>query len=295
MVERRLGRGLDFLISGDLGGFREDEIVHVPLQEIRPNPFQPRDDFKEDELRELAASIQEHGVLQPVLVRRVDGGYQLVAGERRFRASQLLERPSIPAVVREADDTQMLEIALIENVQRENLNAIEIARGYAALIERLGLTQQEAAERLGKSRSAVANTLRLLELPRDLQDMVSRGTLSAGHARALLALSDVEARRELARRVQDEGLSVRDVESAAREPDPTPATAHGGVKPKAPPPARFEAVADDLKRRLGTRVSVRAGRGQKGKIVIDFFSAPDLDRIYGLLIGEREAGSAFVD
>jgi len=293
MVERKLGRGLDFLISGDIGGYREDEIVHVPLGELRANPFQPRHEFKEEELQELAASIREHGILQPILVRRVEGGYELVAGERRWRASQMCQRPSIPAVVREADDTQMLEMALVENVQRENLNAIEVARGYAALIERLGLTQQEAASRLGKSRSGLANTLRLLELPRDLQDLVSRGTLSAGHARALLALSDVEARRDLARRAVEESLSVRDVEAATRavlEP----------VEPGRPvhrpdPPARFEVVAEELKRHLGTRVAIKAGRGQKGKVVIDFFSTMDLERLMGLIVGQQAEGAAFKD
>jgi ParB family transcriptional regulator, chromosome partitioning protein len=281
MVERRLGRGLDFLISGELNGaYGEDEIVNVPVHDIQPNPFQPRHEFRPEELQELAASIREHGVLQPILVRRVgEGAFELVAGERRWRACQSIERKTIPAVVREADDTQMLEFALIENVQRENLNSIEVARGYAALMDRLGLTQQEAAHRLGKSRSGVANTLRLLELPRDLQDLVSRGTLSAGHARALLALPDVEAQRALARRVQDERLSVREVESAARSTAVgTPARAPRESDP------HLGALADQLKQRLGTRVQLKSGRGGKGKIVIDYFSAEELDRLLEILL-----------
>ena len=279
MVERRLGRGLDFLLSGDLGSYREEEIVQVALGDIRPNPFQPRHQFRAEELEELAASIQEHGVLQPILVRRVEGGFELVAGERRWRACQRIERASIPAVVRSADDTQMLEFALIENVQREDLNPIEVALGYSALIERLGLTQQEAAQRLGKSRSAVANMLRLLELPRDLQDVVSRGTLSAGHARALLALPDAEAQRALARRAIEQGMSVREVEQAVREGETSPSVPSARVSDP-----HLESLADRLKQHLGTRVAVRSRRGGKGKIVIDYFSAEELDRLLAVLL-----------
>jgi ParB family chromosome partitioning protein len=290
MVERRLGRGLDFLISGELRGFREDEIVQVPIDEIRANPFQPRHEFKEQELRELAASIQEHGLLQPILVRRKDGGYELVAGERRWRASQLLQRPSIPAVVRDADDTQMVEMALIENIQRENLNAMEVARGYQALIDRLGLTQQETADRLGKSRSGVANMLRLLELPRDLQDLVSRGTLSAGHARAILALPDPEARRELAHRASEARLSVREVEADVKR-------ILDGPRPKSAPevPPHVAALEERLRERLGTRVGVRPGKGEKGRIVIEYFSRAELTRIVELLSSGAFAAEPIVD
>jgi len=178
----------------------------------------------------------------------------------------------------------MIEIALVENVQREDLNPIEAARGYAALIERLGLTQQEAASRLGKSRSGVANILRLLELPLDLQDLVSRGTLSAGHARALLALHDVEAQRALARRVVQEQLSVREVERAVRSALGVPTTRSA---PETNP--HLDALAETLKQHLGTRVALRPGRGGRGKIVIDFFSADELERLLGLLTGRASA------
>lgn len=278
MVERRLGRGLDFLISGELRGFRDDEIVQVSIDEIRPNPFQPRHEFKEEEIRELAASIREHGLLQPILVRRVNGAYELIAGERRWRATQSLGRPSIPAVVREADDTQMVEMALIENVQREDLNAMEVARGYQVLIDRLGLTQQEAADRMGKSRSAVANTLRLLELPRDLQDLVSRGTLTAGHARAILALPDPEARRQLALRAVEQRLSVRDVEAEVKRGLEGPRT-----KSTLAVPGYVSAIEERLRKHLGTRVGLKAGKGEKGKIVIDYFSRAELARVVEVL------------
>ncbi len=281
MAERRLGRGLDFLLSGDLQEVPEDEIIQVHVEQLRPNGFQPRRNFPEPQLEELAASIREHGVLQPVIVRRVSSGYELIAGERRWRACRSLGMATIPALVRDAGDTQMLEIALVENLQREDLDPIEVAWGFSAYIERLGLTQQEAADRLGKSRPALANALRLLDLPLDVQELVSRGTLSAGHARALLALSDAEAQRAMARRIQSEGLSVRATEAAIK----APAVPRGISHPRVPQ-AHLEDVADRLKERLGTRVSVRAGRDDKGRIVIDYFSSAELERLVGLLLGE---------
>lgn len=278
MVERRLGRGLDFLISGGLGSSDGDDILRIEVQDLRPNPFQPRHDFAEDELAELTASIREHGVLQPVIARRTAAGYELIAGERRWRACQRLGLATVPAVLRQADDTQMLEIALVENLQREDLNPIEVARGYATYIERLGLTQQEAAERMGKSRPAVANALRLLELPRDIQELVSRGTISAGHARAMLALPDAETQRRMAQRVVDQGLSVRDVEGAVRP----------GAKTRGAPSAEASPYQVDLEERLtrilGTRVKLRTRKGGRGSIVIDYFSSEDLDRLLGLLM-----------
>jgi len=182
--------------------------------------------------------------------------------------------------VRTADDTQMLEIALVENLQREDLNPIEVGRGYAAYIERLGLTQQETADRLGKSRSAVANTLRLLELPRDLQDLVSRGTISAGHARALLSLPDAEGQRRMAQRVVDDGLSVRDVERTVRPKRAETAQAEPET------PAYLGTLEDRLKLALGTRVRIRTGRGERGSIVIDYFSSDELSRLIDCLLPE---------
>src|SRR5262245_19787224 len=217
MVQRRLGRGLDFLLSG---GAEADagEVAQIDLARVRPNPFQPRREFRAEELEELAASIREHGVLQPIIVRPVGEEFEIVAGERRARACQRLGLATIPALVRTATDTQMLELALIENIQRADLNAIEEARAYQSYIQRLDLTQEQAAQRLGRSRPTVANMLRLLDLPPDVQELVSRGTISMGHARALLSLADAESQRALARRIESEHLSVREVERLAKGP-----------------------------------------------------------------------------
>ncbi len=283
VVQRRLGRGLDFLISGPSGGGNADEVVlQVPLAEIVPNRYQPRREFAEAELAELAASILEHGVLQPVVVRTTEEGYELIAGERRFRACQRIGRETVPAVVRQASDDQMLELALIENLQREQLNAIEVALGYQALMERLHLTQEDVALRVGKSRSGVANTLRLLDLPTDLQSRVAAGELSGGHARALLALGDADAQRALAERAATEGLSVREVESAVRRlSKPKPVEEVAPVDPSLAP--YFHDLEDQLREALGTRVTL-VPRGEKGRIVIEYFSREELEGVLDRLL-----------
>lgn len=282
MVQRKLGRGLDFLLSGTAEA-PGDEVRLLELGRIRPNPYQPRREFRAEELEELATSIREHGLLQPIIVRATAGDYEIVAGERRFRACQRLGLATIPALVRTADDTQMLELALIENIQRENLNPIEEARAYQAYVQRLDLTQEQAAVRLGKSRSAVANMLRLLDLPQDVQELVSRGTLSMGHARAILAVTDAEAQRALARRVEAEALSVRDVERLARE---------WGATPRADDPAPLVAersahvieIERRLAERFGTKVTIRDRLG-RGRIGIDYYTPEDLERLLELLLG----------
>src|SRR5688572_1215896 len=241
MAEKRLGRGLDFLIKrtsvppAPIPGAAPEAGVPAPaptllesapvpgprviaLDIISPNPFQPRREFTPEALAELEASIREHGVLQPVVVRPTGGTFQLVAGERRFRASRNLGLKDIPAVVRDVTDRQMLALALVENLQREDLNPIETARAYRDLLQTTGLTQEEVAQGVGKSRVAVSNTLRLLDLPDDLQEHVSRGTLSAGHGRALLMTGEAEAMRSLAARILAEGLSVREAEAIASGP-----------------------------------------------------------------------------
>ena len=281
-MERRLGRGLDYLLSGDLAA-DGDQLLELDVHSIVPNPFQPRTEFDEGELDELAASIVEHGVIQPVIVRRTPTGYELVAGERRLRASKLAGRDRVPAIVRGANDTQMLELALIENIQREDLSPIEVARGYAAYIERLDLTQQEAASRLGKSRSGLANTLRLLDLPADVQELVSAGDISAGHARALLAISDVEQQREIARRVIAEGLSVREVERLVRE-EPSAKRPARSERP-APTPHQVD-VQDRLQQRLGTKVRLRPSKEGRGRIVIEYFTEGDLQRLVDVLLAD---------
>jgi ParB family chromosome partitioning protein len=207
----------------------------LPLASVTPNPFQPRKEFTPEALAELESSIREHGVLQPVVVRPSGDGFQLVAGERRFRASSNLGLKEIPAVVREVSDRQMLALALVENLQREDLNPIETARAYRDLLASTGLTQEEVARGVGKSRVAVANTLRLLDLPEGLQDLVSRGTLTAGHGRALLMAKGEEAMQSLAARVLEQGLSVRETEAlASGTPEPAPAEGANLRSVKAP-------------------------------------------------------------
>ncbi len=278
MVHRKLGRGLDFLLS-ESADVEAAEVLQVELERLRPNPFQPRREFRAEELEELAASIREHGVIQPIVVRAAGEGYEIVAGERRYRACQRLGLKAIPAIVRAADDTQMLELALIENIQRQDLGPLEEARAYQSFIQRLDVTQEQAAQRLGKSRSAIANMLRLLDLPGDLQELVSRGTLSMGHARALLAVGDAEAQRALARRVESERLSVRDVERLARSwGEAKPPVGHPEMS-RSPHLAEIER---QLAERLGTRVAIRE-RADVGKIVIDYYSAADLERLLSLL------------
>ncbi len=209
-----LGRGLSALLD-PAGG--EPTLVTLPTGQVQPNPRQPRRTFDQEALEELARSIKQDGLMQPILVRSApDGRYEIIAGERRWRATQLAGLPTIPAIVRRADERQTLILALVENVVREDLNAIETARGYAALIDELDLTPTEVAERVGRSRSAIANALRLLDLPDEVLDAVAAGTLSEGHGRAILQLEDHDARRRLAQRAIADGLSVRQVEAIAR-------------------------------------------------------------------------------
>ena len=280
MVQHRLGRGLDFLLSGGAETVDTTEVRQIELGRVQPNPFQPRREFPAEELEELASSIREHGLLQPIAVRSVGEGFEIIAGERRLRACQRLGLATVPAIVRSATDTQMLELALIENIQRQDLNPIEEARAYAMYVQRLDLTQEQAAQRLGKSRSAVANMIRLLDLPGDVQELVSRGTLQMGHARALLAVTDAEGQRELARRVGEDKLSVREVERLAREWG-------RGAEPEAVQPDRSPHLTDlerRLSERLGTRVTLRDRRG-RGRLVISYYTSEDLDRVAELLLG----------
>lgn len=208
--EKSLGKGLDALfqpVETD-----EEEVVRIPLNDIRPNPYQPRKTFDDDTIRELAESIKQQGVIQPIIVRRVLRGFEIVAGERRFRASQLCGNERIPAVVRELTDSQVMEMALIENLQREDLNAIETALAYEALINKFKLTQEELSLKVGKSRSHIANFMRLLSLPESIKEDVSRGTLSMGHARAIVGVKEEKLQLELAKLCVDGEWSVRELE-----------------------------------------------------------------------------------
>jgi ParB family chromosome partitioning protein len=276
MTRKALGRGLSALL-------REVEIAttgleQVPVDLIDPNPFQPRSTFPEKSLRELAESIRSSGVLQPILVRRVDGKYQLIAGERRLRAARMAGLEVVPAVIRDLGDRETLELAVTENVMREDLNPIEVAHAYDSLQERFHLSHDEIAARIGVNRSTVSNTLRLLRLPDQIQELVANGNVSAGHARALLGLESAERQNELARLIAKRGLSVRQVESMVATAQSAPQAQRPGRK--VDPNTR--AAALEMERTLGTRVKI-VGSGKRGKIEISYFSGDDLQRLYELL------------
>ncbi len=275
-----LGKGLDAIFSeNDMED--QNSAVAIKISEIEPNRAQPRKDFDEESLAELADSISEHGVLQPILVRPlIGGGYQIVAGERRWRAARMAGVQEIPAVVRDLSESQVMELALIENLQREDLNPLEEAGGYSALIETYGFTQEEVARTVGRSRPAVANALRLLTLPESVRDMVERGELSAGHARTLLAFPSQETMEKAAKLAVEQGLSVRQLERLAK------AAAQGDAPPQEKPrPKRrlpyFDEVELALHDHLGRKVAVK-GTKKKGTLQIEFYGEEDLAELMKL-------------
>ena len=289
----RLGRGLGALLGEEVVRADDGErstIRHLPRTSIQTNPFQPRRDFDPEELADLRSSIQANGLLQPLVVRpdpTQEGRYQLVAGERRFRALTELNWAEAPAVVREVDDRTLLVLALVENIQRSQLGPVEEAEGYQSLVEEFGLTQGEVAEAVGKSRSAVANMLRLLRLPTSVRRMLGDGALSMGHARALLSLDHPGRITDVARRAVAEGWSVRRVEEYTRQSSRTPSS-----PPEAPPggpPADpgAQLLEQTLQERLGTRVSLRSNDAGAGEIRIPFRSADDFDRVFQLITGRH--------
>jgi ParB family transcriptional regulator, chromosome partitioning protein len=274
-----LGRGLSALIPG---AAEEGGLVEVPVGAIGPNPRQPRGAFEEESLAAMAASIREVGVLQPIVVRRRDRGYELVAGERRLRAARLAGLATVPAVIRETDESESLREALIENIHREDLAPLELAAAFQELQDDLGVSQEELAERLGYSRPHVANTIRLLQLPSEVQRLVAEGGLSAGHARALLALEDGEAQKTLGLRIAAEDLSVRQVEDLVKAyRDGRPVS--GGPKQAVPKDVRVLQAEEVLADRLSTRVRIHPGR-RKGRVVIEFASKKDMERIVNLIV-----------
>lgn len=285
-----LGRGLDALIPQvpPPGG---RSVAEIDISTIQPNPYQPRQTVDDDTIRELAESIRAHGVLQPIVVRQSENGYQLVAGERRWRAARAAGLATIPALVRQANDLQMLQVALVENLQREDINAMDAAAAYGQLMDEFGATQEEVAEAVGKSRTAVANTVRLLKLPPEIQRAVREGRLSEGHARALLALPSGAEMHIVWRKVEADGLSVRETESLVRritEPTAPSETA------AAPAPERDPNIGDleqRLQRVLGTRVQIRPKRSG-GTIQVTFTSAEDLQRIAELIEGARRPSAS---
>lgn len=290
--KEELGKGIRALLGGindDISAEAKVEIaekvgnVMVPLSSIEVNPFQPRADFDKEQLEELAESIKAHGVIQPITVRALgDNRFQLIAGERRLRASKMAGMKEVPVFIRKADDQEMLEIALIENIQREDLNAIEIAINYKRLIDECDLTQEEMGARLGKNRSTVTNYLRLLKLPPDIQKAIKERELSMGHARALVNVEDPVWQLTLAKEVITKGLSVRQTEALAKKA--------GNQKTKKQPeektvPLTYRKIQDQLSSLFSTKVQVKNKKGGKGEIVIAYYSDDDLDRILDVLNG----------
>ena len=279
--QKGLGRGLGALL-GDFSAQpeRDNALKMLPLQRVEPNPNQPRQDFDPDALESLAESIRVHGVVQPLTVRETAGGYyQIIAGERRWRASRMAGLLEVPAVVIEADDAKAMELALIENLQRQDLNPVEESLGYQSLIQDFGLTQDQAAQRVGKSRPAVANALRLLALTPDVLELVRSGQLSAGHARAILTLKDEKLQNEAAKKILALSLSVRQAETLcknmAKEPKPEPA----------PQPLAVNYIAEcekQLSKTLGRGVKIVSGK-RKGRFELEFYGQDDLQRLYEAL------------
>ena len=284
MAERKLGRGLDALLG--VGAATDaEQLVELGIEELRSGPHQPREEFNEARLKELASSIRESGLLQPVLVRPAAGGYEIVAGERRVRAARMAGKTTVPAIVREYSDEQMMVLSLVENVQRDDLNAIEKARAYKRLQQILGGTQEDVAGRVGIDPSSVSNMIRLLDLSQPLQELVLKSALSMGHARALLGLENDEARLALARRIIKEGLSVRAAEELVR----SGAGARPQRRKQTRKTAEVAALEGELRRALGTKVKIEDRRG-KGRIVIEYYSPSEFERLSGLLKGSAETG-----
>jgi ParB family chromosome partitioning protein len=278
MPKRRLGKGLEAIISStnllEIEG-EKGELIRLPVDAIRPNPFQPRREFDEERIAELADSIREQGIVQPLVVRQRGDGYELIVGERRLRAARKLGLTGVPCILAELEDRELLELALVENLQREDLNPVEEAMAYQTLMDRFSMNQSDVAEKVGKSRSAVANAIRLLKLPEQVRTHLLEGRLTGGHARAILALDDEQEQIRLAEKILNEHLSVRVVEEAARR-----RTAGGGrsrAGRQADP--RIGALEEALRNRLGTMVRVSMDRAGKGKLEIHFYSEEDLGRL----------------
>ena len=282
---RALGKGLEELFNNEILDYSvveekivnetpKEEIVNVKLKDLRPNPYQPRKVFDEEALKELSESIKEHGVFQPIIVKKSIKGYEIIAGERRVKASEMAGLEEIPAIIRDFNDNEMMEIALLENLQRENLTAIEEANAYKKLQETLVLTQEELANRLGKSRTHITNMLGLLNLPEDIQQDINDKKLSMGHARVLSKLNNVDEQRDLERKVINEGISVRELETLAQAPTVTKVNPQRRKKEA----NEYSYLQEELSERLGTKVVIR-----KNKMEISFVNDNDLNRILEVL------------
>ena len=288
MARKVLGRGLSALLGEETTNLSGENYLEIDIDLIEPNSSQPRSRFIEEKLEELAQSIRANGIVQPIVVRKKGTRYQIVAGERRWRAAQKAGLQKIPSVVKDVADEKLLELALIENIQRQELNAIEEAKAYKNLIDTIGLTQEMIAERVGKNRTIVTTFLRLLKLPKDVQKLVEDEKLTAGHARALLMLDDADLQRKLAAKAIELSLSVRETEKSVKRigKENNHSVEKKSIKPKLD--ANVKAAETKLRRRLGTQVSILPdGKGTGGKIEVEYYSNSDLDRIYSLILGNQ--------
>ena len=281
------------LLSDTAAATTNEDLLEVDIDLIDPSPAQPRTHFDDARLEELAQSIRSNGIVQPLLVRRRGMRYQLVAGERRWRAAQRAGLNRVPAVVREIPDDKLLELALIENIQRQELNAIEEAHAYKRLIETLGLTQESVAQRVGRDRSFVTNYLRLLRLPEDIQSLVEEEKLSTGHARALLGVDDADIQRRVARNIVEQSLSVRETERAIKRIIAGVNPAAATLRETKSDDANVRAAESKLRRRFGTQVRILPSqKGEGGKIEIEYYNDGDLDRLYQLLTNAQDAATS---
>lgn len=286
MEKKSLGRGIEALIPAKetfpikvKESERFDKAVYLKIDQIKPSPFQPRQEFDRESLEELTHSIKEKGVIQPILVRRKGEGYELVAGERRLRAASLLNLKEIPAIIREVDDAESLELSLIENIQRKDLNPIEEANAFKYLIDKFGITQDGIAQVIGKSRVSVTNTLRLLNLPQEIKEEIRKGRISFAHGRLLLELTDPNQQRLLAQKIISNSLSVRELENWIRKAQPKKLKVRKVPKPLDPYLVFME---EELQHLLGTKVKINRNR-KRGTIQIEFYSQEDLERILNVL------------
>lgn len=277
-MAKGLGKGLNALFNTD-GVVAGEKVEKIPVRDIKPNPYQPRKEFKKEALEELAESIKEHGVLQPVVVRKQGKGYELVVGERRFRAAKMALQKEIPAIIREFDQQQMMELAILENLQREDLTALEEAEAYQNLMENLNFTQEQLAQRLGKSRPYIANQVRLLSLPKDVQQLIAEQIITTGHGRTLLGLKRNKLISQVAAKVVQQGLNVRQLEALVQQYNEDVSRE---TKEKPKKDLFLQEREDQLRDVFGTSVVITKGK-KKGKIEIEFFSEDDLERILEIL------------
>jgi ParB family chromosome partitioning protein len=285
-MQKGLGKGLEALIptiGAEPAAAKGEEIQKIRIDKVRPNRYQSRDDFDVEKLKELAESIKEKGVIQPLLVTQspIPGEFELIAGERRLRAAQMADLTEIPAIIKQVTNKEKYQISLIENIQRDNLNPVEEAKAFKGIMKEFSITQEELSKLIGKDRSVVANTLRLLNLPEQIQCLVISGAISAGHARALAGINSEKKQSELAERIKNEKLTVREVERIAQDWK-TGATESKSVKKKKP--AEVFAMEHNLQKALGTKVEIVTGRGmKKGKIILYYYSLEDFDRLVSCL------------